>query len=112
MTIERYGIYWVHLDPVIGSEMAKRRPAVVVSDDAMNRHLRTVVVCPITGAVHPRWPSRVQTTINRKNGEIAIDQIRTVSKRRLGEKVGDLSPSAAAAVRHVVTEMYGVLSAE
>lgn len=63
MRIERYGVYRVNLDPIVGDDIAKVRPAVVVSDDAMNEHLGTVVVCPITSRLHPRWPSRIQATV-------------------------------------------------
>jgi mRNA interferase MazF len=97
--IERYGVYWVD-----------RRPAVVVSDEGMNRHLDTLVVCPLTSTRHPRWPSRVGCTIAGVEGEIAVDQIRTVSRARLGEMLGTLDESEAASIRHIITEMYGVLS--
>ena len=110
MRVERYGVYWVNLDPVVGEEIAKTRPAVVVSDDAMNEHLGTVVVCPVTSRIHSRWPSRVQSTVGGRPAEIAVDQIRTVAKARLGKRIDVLSPSIAAGVRHVITLMYGVLS--
>lgn len=110
LEIERYGVYWVHLDPVVGREMAKRRPAVIVSDHAMNRYLDTVVVCPLTSTRHSRWRSRVACTVGGLEGEIAVDQIRTVSRARLGDKVGRIDDTAAASVRHIITEMYGVLS--
>jgi mRNA interferase MazF len=109
-SVERYSVYWVNLDPVRGSEIAKTRPALVVSDDAMNRILHTVVVCPVTSRLHPRWPSRVRTTIAGREAEIAIDQIRTIDRPRLGELIDSISDTAAAEVRHVITEMYGVLS--
>ena len=108
--IERYAVYWVDLDPTRGSELNKRRPAVVVSDEEMNTSLNTVVVCPLTTRLHPRWPSRVRTELAGKAAEIACDQIRTVSRGRLGERMGPIDDEAAAAVRHVITEMYGVLS--
>ena len=109
-SVERYAVYWVDLDPVRGSEIAKTRPALVVSDDAMNRMLSTVVVCPITSRLHPRWPSRVRTSIAGREAEIAIDQIRTISKARLGERIDAISVAAAAEVRHIITQMYGLLS--
>lgn len=108
--IERYGIFWVNLDPVQGSEIAKTRPAVVVSDDHMNRLLSTVVVCPLTSRLHPHWPCRIQTRIDQQPGEIAIDQIRTIDKSRIGAKIDNLDPALAEEVRHVITRMYGVLS--
>jgi len=58
--VERYGIYLADLDPTRGSEIAKTRPVVVVSLDPMNRHLDTVVVCPLTTRLHLRWRSRIQ----------------------------------------------------
>ena len=110
MTVDRYAIYWVNLDPVQGSEIAKTRPAAVISDQAMNRHLSTVVVCPITSRLHPHWPSRVQTLVHGTPSEIAVDQIRAIAKSRMGRRVGKLEPAVAATVRHVITEMYGLLS--
>ncbi len=106
--IERYGIYFEQLDPVVGSVMAKVRPVVVVSPDAMNRHLDTVVVCPLTSKLHPRWRSRVQTMCAGRPAEVAVDQIRTVSKRRLGDRIDMLADDAAARLRGVVLELYAV----
>lgn len=108
--IERYGVYWVRLDPVQGSEIAKTRPAAVVSDDEMNQLLATVVVCPLTTRLHPHWPCRVQARVNQQAGEIAVDQIRTVDKSRLDGKIDQLEPGVAEEIRHVITQMYGVLS--
>jgi mRNA interferase MazF len=110
VTVERYGVYWVNLDPVPGSEIAKSHPAAVISDDAMNEHLGSVVVCPITRRIHPRWPSRVQMKIRGNASEIAVDQIRAIAKVRLGTRIGVLEEGVAASVRHVITQMYGVLS--
>jgi mRNA interferase MazF len=108
--IERYGIYQVDLNTVRGSELAKTRPAVVISDDEMNAALQTVVVCPLTSTIHERWPSRVQTGASGKPAEVAVDQIRTVTKSRLGDRLGALSETEAEEVRHVITLMYGVLA--
>jgi mRNA interferase MazF len=108
--IERYAVYWVDLGPAQGSELQKTRPAVVISDAEMNRHLETVVVCPMTSRLHPRWPSRVQAEVEGRRAEIAVDQIRTVSRRRIGARLDSIDEDAAAALRHVITEMYGVLS--
>lgn len=83
MKITRYGIYWGDLDPTRGSEIAKLRPVVVVSPDAMNRYLETVVACPLTSQLHPAWRSRIQIICGGKSSEIAVDQIRTLSKSRL-----------------------------
>ena len=108
--ISRYAVYWVDLNPVVGSEPAKRRPAVVISDNEMNRRLKTVVVCPLTSTAHPRWSFRVQTVVDEREGEVAVDQIRTVSRRRTGGLVAQLDETTAAQIRQAVTRMYGLLS--
>ena len=105
--IERYGVYRADLDPTRGREIAKTRPVVVVSLDAMNRHLDTVVVCPLTTRLHPTWRGRIQCACAGRRSEIAVDQIRTVSKERLGRRLDRLSPALAAQLRQLITEMYG-----
>ena len=107
MKPERYAIWLVELDPVRGSELAKTRPAVVVSLDEMNAALETVVVCPLTTRLHPRWRSRIQITCAGRKAEVAVDQIRTVSKLRLRDRLDTLSPEAAAELRRTISEMYG-----
>lgn len=87
--------------------MAKTRPAVIVSLDALNERLQTVTVCPLTSELHPAWRSRLQIRCAGRPAEIAVDQIRTVSKVRLGEKLGALRKQEAAALRRLITEMYG-----
>jgi len=108
--IERYRVYWVNLDPVIGSEIAKTRPAVVVSDNSMNQWLNTVVVCPLTTRLHPRWPSRIQIQLAGQASEIAVDQIRTIDKARIGQALDQLEATAITELRHIITSMYGVLA--
>jgi mRNA interferase MazF len=105
--MKRYDIVWADLDPVQGSEMARTRPVVVVSRDELNAALKTVTVCPVTRQLHPTWRSRLPCRALGRKAEIAVDQIRTVSKSRLGAKVGRLSPGEAQALRRLITEMYG-----
>ncbi len=107
MNLRRYDIHWVELDPTRGSELRKTRPAVVVSMDVLNCALETVVVCPLTSQLHPDWRTRLPVKLKGKSSEIAADQIRTVSKSRLGKKLGALIPRDAAALRRLLGEMYG-----
>jgi mRNA interferase MazF len=107
ITFERYGIYCADLNPTRGSEINKIRPAVIVSLDVLNQALETVVVCPLTTKLHPRWRSRFQLVCQGKRAEIAIDQIRTISKSRLTSKMGNLSAREAREVRRLISEMYG-----
>jgi mRNA interferase MazF len=105
--VERYGVYLADLDPTRGREIAKTRPVVVVSRDDMNRFLDTVAVCPLTTKLHPRWRSRVQTACAGRKAEIAVDQIRTLSKERLGRRLDALAPATAMLLRRLISEMYG-----
>jgi len=107
--MKRYEIRWARLDPVEGSEMGKTRPVVVVSLDALNDSLNTVVVCPLTSRLHPRWRSRLAIRGAGRPAEIAVDQIRTVAKTRLGPRLGQLSNIEAEALRRLISEMYGEL---
>ena len=103
----RYNIYFADLNPTIGAEIRKIRPVVVVSQDDMNRFLSTVVVCPLTTSLHPRWRSRVQVNCAGREAEIAVDQIRSISKLRLRERIDQLDSRVAARLRRLITEMYG-----
>jgi len=105
--MKRYEIRWTTLDPTQGAEMTKTRPAVIVSLDVLNRALPTVTVCPLTSQLHSSWRSRLRVRCAGRPAEVAVDQIRTVSKARLGDKIGSLSKDEAAALRRVITEMYG-----
>jgi mRNA interferase MazF len=107
MAFKRYNIHWVNLDPVRGSELRKTRPAVIVGLDALNQALETVVVCLLTTQLHPEWRTRLIVKVRGRSAEIAADQIRAVSKSRLGKKLGSLSPRDAAALRRLLGEMYG-----
>lgn len=104
--VERYLIYLADLDPTRGGEIAKTRPVVVVSRDEMNRHLATVVVCPLTTKLHRRWRSRVQVMCAGRPAEIAVDQIRTISKEGLLKKLDALGRHDAARVRRLISELY------
>ena len=105
--IRRYELHLANLDPTIGSELNKTRPVVVISDDNMNKYLNTVVVCPLTTNLHPNWRSRLQINSAGKAADIAVDQIRTIDKRRLIKLLDKLSQDDALRLRLLITEMYG-----
>ena len=104
--MKRYEIRWARLDPVQGSELGKTRPVVIVSLDALNASLSTVSVCPVTSQLHPRWRSRLAIRCAGMPAEIAVDQIRTLSKSRLGSLLDSISSVSAAALRSLIGEMY------
>ena len=105
--VKRYEIRWADRDPARGAEMAKARPVVVISLDELNERLETVTICPITSRLHPKWRCRMAVRCSGRPAEIAVDQVRTVSKARLGASLGSLSEAEAAALRRLITEMYG-----
>lgn len=73
----------------------------------MNNYLDTVVICPLTSKLHPKWRTRLQIKCAGKNAEVAVDQIRTISKQRLKQKIDKLSAIMAAQLRKLITDMYG-----
>jgi len=89
MEVARFEVYLVALDPTLGSEIQKTRPCVVVSPDEINRHLQTVIVAPMTTKGRS-YPTRVPCTFQGTEGQVALDQIRTVDKVRLVKKLGSL----------------------
>ena len=103
---KRYGVFIADLNPTIGSEIRKVRPVVIVSENDMNQRLATVVVCPLTTAIHPQWSTRLQVQCAGRTAETAVDQIRTVDKRRLGEQIDKLSLRDAAELRSIIRRMY------
>ena len=84
--MKRYEIRWTRIEPVEGSEIGKTRPCVIVSDDHRNEWLPTVVICPLTSVVRQQWRTRLKITCAGREADICADQIRTVSKARLGKK--------------------------
>ena len=102
----RYAVYVANLNPTVGSEIRKTRPVVVVSRDEMNRFLDTVVVCPLTTRLHPRWRGRLQVRCAGRDAEIAVDQIRAISKQRLERHIDRLSADDGAKLRRIIGEMY------
>lgn len=103
--VSRFSVHVVNLDPTIGSEISKSRPCVVISPDEMNKHLATVIIAPLT-SVLKQWPTRVNIKFQGKNGQIALDQLRTVSKKRLSKSIGDIDKNARADCLSVLAEMF------
>ena len=104
-SLKRFDVYQVNLDPVIGNEIAKSRPCVIISPDEMNIHLATVIVAPLTSTIKG-WPSRVDSRFGGKKGEIALDQLRAVDQRRLVKRLGELEESACAGVLATLAKMF------
>jgi mRNA interferase MazF len=102
---KRFGVYLVSLDPTIGSEIQKTRPCVVVSPDEMNRHIRTVIVAPMTTGGQA-YPTRVACTFQGKRGQVVLDQIRTVDTTRLIRRLGMIDVRTQPRILAVLQEMF------
>ena len=87
--VKRGEVYWVSLDPTVGSEICKTRPALVVSPDDMNAVLARIIIAPLSSKGQALG-CRPQVTFNAKPARILLDQIRSVDKQRLGDKMGEI----------------------
>ncbi|HEY3967465.1 MAG TPA: type II toxin-antitoxin system PemK/MazF family toxin [Planctomycetaceae bacterium] len=105
MAINRFEVHLINLDPTIGSEIQKTRPCLVVSPDEMNHNLRTVIVAPMTTRGRP-YPTRIACRFKGKDGQVALDQIRSVDQIRLIKKLGSLDAKSAASVVKVLQEIF------
>jgi mRNA interferase MazF len=103
--VRRFDICLVSLDPTRGSEIRKTRPCVVVSPDEMNRYLRTVIVVPMTTASRS-YPTRIGLRFQGKNGQIAIDQIRTIDRDRIVRRIGRVTDATAQKLCTVLAETF------
>ena len=104
MVVKRFEVYLVNLDPTVGSEIEKTRPCLIISPDEMNRHIATVIVAPMTTKGRP-YPTRVACRFQGKDGQIVLDQVRTIDKARLLRKLGQISKSTQADVLDTLAEM-------
>src|SRR5689334_14382300 len=107
MVAERFDVYLVALDPTLGSEIQKTRPCIVISPDEMNRTIATVIVAPMTTRGRP-YPSRVACQFQNKDGQIALDQIRAVDKRRLLKHLGRIGSSTQEEIVATLAAMFAL----
>jgi mRNA interferase MazF len=105
MVTERFDVFLVILDPTVGSEIQKTRPCLVISPNEMNNHLATVIIAPMTTS-GKQYPSRIAVNFDGKDGFIALDHIRSVSKDRLVKKLGIIDLESGKAVLMALGEMF------
>lgn len=100
--MQRNEVWWINFDPAVGGEIQKQRPAVIVSTNAANRHLNRVQVVPLSTQVDRLYPSEVLVTLNGKPHKAMIDQLTTVSKRRVLDRIGRLSMDDMGHIAHII----------
>ena len=103
--VQRFEVHLISLDPTKGSEIQKTRPCLIISPNEMNKHIRTVIIAPMTSTIK-NYPTRVTTTFQGKKGQIVLDQIRTVDKSRLIKNLGSISKTAEEKTLSVLQEIF------
>ncbi|HEX9871818.1 MAG TPA: type II toxin-antitoxin system PemK/MazF family toxin [Candidatus Tectomicrobia bacterium] len=103
--VRRFDVYLVSLEPTVGREIQQARPCLIISADEMNRYIGTVLMAPITTKGRG-YPTRVACTFQGKRGQVVLDQIRTVDKSRLSNRLGQIDGPTQTAVLSVLNEMF------
>lgn len=105
---KRGDIYWVNLDPTIGSETKKTRPALVISNDIGNESSKIIVVAPITSKVKNVYPFEVKTSVGGKAGKIMLNQCRAIDKSRLTKQIGSIDSSSMKLVENAIKIVFAL----
>jgi mRNA interferase MazF len=105
MVVRRFEVWLANLDPAIGKEIKKTRPCLIISPDEANKYLDTIVGAPMTTIIR-NYPTRINCVFQRKAGQIAIDQIRSLDKTRLVKKLGNLNEQVSKVVCKTLLEYF------
>ena len=108
ISIDRGDVYWVNFEPSLGGEIRKTRPAIVLSNNAANAYLNRVQVIPITSNTDRLYPGEAYVRLNTEKRKAMADQLTTVSKQRLGTKIGILSENDLDKLEDAVLLQLGI----
>lgn len=103
--VKRFEVYFIDLNPTIGSEINKVRPCVVISPNEMNNALNTVIIAPLTSTLR-KYPMRVNCIVDGKKGQIELDHLRSVDKKRLKSKIEDLENKTKEEIIQTLINMF------
>lgn len=105
MEIKQYNVFWTALDPTVGREIKKTRPCVIISPDEMNDNIGTVIIAPLTSTIRS-YPSRINYKLEGKSCTIALDQIRTIDKSRLKNKITHLGEITIRQIKQTMEDIF------
>ncbi len=103
--VNRFDVFLVNLDPTVGVEIQKRRPCLIISPDEMNRNVKTAIIAPMTTKSR-NFPTRIACEFEGKNGFIVLDQIRSVDKVRLTQRLGEIEEKTQVEVLEKLQEIF------
>lgn len=107
VNIKRFDVCLVNLDPTIGSEIKKTRPAVIISPDSMNlSRLKTVIIAPMTSKIKDNFPTRIMTQFKDKTGQVALDQLRAIDRSRIVQKLGVIDKETQHNVLNILSVLF------